>query len=252
MRIKVRGLPIIIANSLLALLQLIVFGLFFSDCLIAKAAQAKLAVINESLEIKDWFALGSGCKGKAGDIGDIRMNLEKNVRDPLLYEVIFSKGSYELDSFKSITRKPSFARECALRIAAYPPKGFRIADIKALSAVTISKDRGAMAGVKTRLLTAKGSLSEQVFNFDKNIIVKEKKLDLSLVPDSAGQAVLNEIPCDKPKIIGVDFQFTNEKESYMPKVKIKPSHDKLATMLIRLEKCRLNVKTENSQPKPMS
>ena len=51
----------------------------------------------------------------------------------------------------------------------------------------------------------------------------------------------------KPKIIGMDIQFSNHKESYVPKVKIRPNADSLATMLIVLEKCTLNAKVKNGQ-----
>ena len=212
-------------------------------------AFAEVSQEKHSLEIKDWFALGSGCKGRDGQIGDIRMKLEENERKPFHYQVKFTKGSYELDSFKSVSSKPSFARECALRVAAYPPKGFRIANVTALSSVMISKDKGAIAGVKARLLTAKGDLGEKVYNFDKSLAVKEKKLELNLEPNIEGRQLLKEIPCGKPKIIGMDLQFMNEKDSYAPKVKIKPTEDHLATLQITLEKCSLNVEKKSTKKK---
>lgn len=232
--------------------MMVIFWLVSSVLSFAKVSQDQASEANEGLQIKDWFALGSGCKGRAGGIGDIRMELIKNSQDPMLYQVIFSKGTYELDSFKSITRKPSFARECALRIAVHPPKGFRIADVHASSVVTISKDLGAVASVKTRLITTKGSLGEIVYNFDKDVRIQEEKLSVSLNPDSVGRELLAQIPCEKPKIIGMDFQFLNEKDSYVPKVKINPSLDSLATMLIKLDKCDLNAKTKSLHSKPLS
>lgn len=186
-------------------------------------------------------------KGKAGNIGDIRMKLEKEANKPLHYQVKFSKGSYELDGFRSITRKPSFARECAMRITAYPPKGYRIAHVKASSSVVISKDKGAAAGVKAQLMTAQGRLGEMVFSFDKGASVRDKSFALNLEPNADGQKLLKQIPCEKPKIIGMDIQFSNHKESYVPKVKIRPNADSLATMLIVLEKCTLNAKVKNGQ-----
>lgn len=216
-----------------------VFMMFLSDFASAKDIQLDKNSEEKALQIKDWFALGSGCKGRPGGVGDVRMKMLKS-KDPLNYQVTFSKGSYELNSFKSLSRKPSFARECALRIAAYPPPGFRIAYVQAWGSILLSKDKGAAAQVKAQLITAMGNLGKQSFEFSKNLRVLDRKINLVLKPDIDGKQLLKEIPCDKPKIIGIDFQFVNQKESFVPKVKIRPDQKDLATMQITLEKCQLD------------
>lgn len=214
------------------------------------ASKEAEAPVLSPLEVRDWFALGSGCRGRKGEEGKVKINVRQNQLNQQIYHVDFELDSYQLDGDKAISEKPSFARECSLRIAAYPGKNLRISNLSMDADLGVRKDKGSSLTLISRILTVQGNLNEWSVIHDKGERIARKTHKIYLSPDENGRNLLGNIPCETPKILGADFQILNERESFKPKVRVGPSGKGTVSMTVTLSKCQ--VISEKSRPEQES
>ena len=192
----------------------------------------------ENAVVSDWMALGSGCRGKDPDVGDLRMKVFQDPKDPMRLEVKFDMGSYTLSGEKPLNPEhQSFARECSLRFALAPQGSFRVRTVEAQTSFLVDKDKGVKAEIHSRLVTPKGTLAdwEKVFASGKGF--KNERVSMALSANEEGKRILKEAACGEPKILGADFTFENDRKSFKEKVELK--HDKANTVgfVVYLEPC---------------
>lgn len=190
------------------------------------------------LEVKDWFAFGSGCRGRANNIGDVRMEVikDKNVKNR--YQLIFSMGSYSLNGEDPVNKeKPTFARECSLRYSAYPKPFYKVKRVKVETDFILTKAKGAKASFRARLMTGAGSLGDWRKEYTEKDTIKEKSLSVSLSPDKNGNRLLSSNNCGDPKIIGADLTLLNKRKSFKEKIKMTHGKRNKLTFTLDLEPC---------------
>ena len=188
------------------------------------------------VEIKDWVASGSGCFGRMGQEGKVDLKIIPTPQDPLKMTLVFDLGSYELDGNKAITHRPSFARECAIRIATYPKAGFRLRTASTQSSFVINKDKGIDASAQSRLLAGSFPLGTWTKEFPKTAQYTKRPLKLKLSADTEAQEFLRQSPCGQPRLVGVDISFLNKRESFKPKILVKNVKNLQLEMVF--EKCK--------------
>lgn len=193
---------------------------------------------NALLQIKDWMAIGSGCRGRASGIGDVRLQLQKHPQNSTSYEIIFTMGSFALQGAIPIEgARPSFARECSLRLAAFPAADYRIKDFKLAAGFLINKDKDAEALLSVRLMTGAGTLRWWEKKFSKDLTVQNERVQLTLEPNIEGKVQMSEIACGAAKILGADISFSNQRSSFIPQVSMRHDESNRVLMTILIERC---------------
>jgi hypothetical protein len=190
------------------------------------------------LVVSDWIATGSGCQGQMGKIQNIKMTYTQDEKNPFSHKITFSLPSYELSGEKPITpQRPTFSRECALRIALDPPKNTRIKNIYMESQFLVNKDKGVKAEMNYRLLTGSGLVATKKEVLEEDVEVKNKKIPLNLSMDNKGKKSLAAGSCSASKLVGIDFSLSNERQSFKEKVNIAQEKDQEVVLSVELEAC---------------
>lgn len=195
-------------------------------------------------KITDWLGAGSGCRGRAPDVGDLRMNVVRDAKNPLRLEVNFTMGSYQLSGDKPISpENQSFARECSLRFAIAPQANTRVKSVEAKTAFLVHKDKGVGAEIHSRLLTPQGTLVDWERIFESKQAVKNESVAMHLIPNDSGMKILAEAACGAPKILGADFTFESHRKSFRDKVEMKHDHANQVNFVVYLEPCTVSKET---------
>lgn len=185
------------------------------------------------LEIKDWLAMGSGCQGRKGwegkNTSNVSFHVSRDAQDPLTYWITFDASEYGLRGDQPINpQRPTFARECAFRVSAFPQKRWKIASIAMESQFVVEKDKGARAQVFNRLLTGSSSLNEQHQEFATGDQMRHQAVTLKISPNPEGAAHFSQVPCEEPKVLGGDLSLVNHRDSFQDMVNItQPAHSKV-------------------------
>ncbi|MCB9228905.1 MAG: hypothetical protein H6618_04770 [Deltaproteobacteria bacterium] len=232
-------------SSLLSVFSAFMLSMIFVQTAIAaipvsEASTEKVSDKNP-LEMRDWLALGSGCRGRQGENrkdSKVRAEIHADRRNPMIYHVDFALDSYQLNGDKAVGDKATFARECSLRIAAYPGKNLKISNFSMETSLDVQRDKGSALTLASRIMTAQGSLNEWSFIHEKNSAMQNSTHKISLSPDQHGHKMMSDIPCETPKILGADFRIINERENFRPKVLVKPSGKGKVRMTITLSSCK--------------
>ncbi len=176
--------------------------------------------------------MGSGCFGRKDHKDSvIGFHMKRDPVNPLVYEVVFEAQSYTLQGDKPIHRDhPTFARECAFRVAAYPAQGWEIAQIHWMSdGLTIKKAPGVEGDIFVRLVTGEKPLAQ----WHKKIEGKDQKTHLPISVTSP----VSPTTCQAPRILGTDMSFISRRETFSQDIQITPSGSGLLTMRIQLKPC---------------
>lgn len=175
-----------------------------------------------AVEIVEWLASGSGCKGGSTlPPGNVTMHLQRDAKNPRHMEITFQLAPYALEGALPINPEhPTFARECAFRIAAQPGAHMRIQNIIARSSFHIEKEKGAWVGIQARLLTVTQALRSWSRTYEKEWDVRKETVPLMLEPDIAGRNQLKSMECGESKLLGLDLSVLNKRDSFTPKVSV--------------------------------
>ena len=203
----------------------------------ALAAKPPQKVKGPSIDIKDWMTIGSGCRGGLNreNLTGTNMTWVKDGKDR--YKVTFDMGSHRLLGQKPIKKEnPSFARQCALRVAVYPKTGLRIKNLTVKTGIRVDKSKAGTAQVGVRLITGKGSLALKVREYKENVKKKDFwQVDLS--PDKKGAEMLAGTGCEEAKVLGADINFQTIRKDFSGKVEIAYEKSNQVEMYIDVEKC---------------
>lgn len=219
--------------------RLIFLLLTVNQQLQALAKEAPSLQISPILEIKDWLAMGSGCQARKDKAGNVNFDVARDENDPLLYHIVFEVDQYRLEGDKPINpQNPTFARECAFRVAAYPKSRWKIENLSLTTGFVVQKDSGSTAEMYTKLLTGSASLNEWSQVFGSQETFAQKQIDLNLTPSPDGRKHLLEGECEAPKIVGADISFVNRRENFTPKVVIAPDVTGKVILNVKLSSCK--------------
>ncbi len=201
-----------------------------------------------SVEIKEWFALGSGCRARHNAPGDVQLSssslktgtgLKGGTEKGIHLSLQLSK--YKLDGNSPIRPDhPTFAKECALRLSVFPSSGSRIKEVRTVGNVDFRKDFGAKMRIATQMLLGETLVAQRELEFDKDRNIFSGHESLNLVASSENpiaKAALLSQACGAPRIVGVDLSFTNWRESKTPAVSAQIASNGEFSIEILTESC---------------
>jgi len=104
---------------------------------------------DDALSIRDWLMAGSGCAAtRMSSPGATRVTMSRIDGDPDHHRVVIQLGGLVLDGADpAAPGATSFARECALRLAAYTAPGKRIIELAGHASFDLSRGDHATARV---------------------------------------------------------------------------------------------------------
>jgi hypothetical protein len=177
----------------------------------------------EGLSVGDWLVAGSGCPmTRMAAPGHTTVTMIHPDVDKNHYRFIIKLEQLELDGNAPVAPgNPTFARECAIRLAAYPAPGKRIADLRATVGFNLTRSAGAGARVYADLALAAGTIgdwSTEYIHGDKTLHVDA---DVSLTPTATGKAALAQVRCESPQLAGVDLMLRTDRKTFADNVDIK-------------------------------
>jgi hypothetical protein len=168
------------------------------------AVEESPAEPHTGLEIRDWFALGSGCRALPTGPRDVEVALVGVPDHPQRYRVSVRFADYELDGEQppapGVTR---FARECGVRLAVYPPVGTKLSNVAADVPFVVAKDAGAAVRLRSRLFLGDVDLEY----FEALVPAAEavsRDYPVTLRPSPEARTEFARLRCGQPKIIGLD------------------------------------------------
>lgn len=201
----------------------------------AKPQVAKGGGEASALRIPEWFAAGSGCRASHAEPGDVRMEfVGQDPKDPDTYVIRFHLDSYQLDGKKPVRVNATFARECAMRIAAYLPEKKRVKAIQGLAAAIVDKDSVVKVRVASQFHLGPSVVAEQI---DFHEPGKPLKGFVHKIDVKAAAPQLPPQKCGAPKVVGFDLSFSNWRDTLQPEVRVAMAGDKIAEMRLTLEDC---------------
>jgi hypothetical protein len=207
-------------------------------------AHANSSTAEPPLSLKDWTAAGSGCRSQMNKPGDVELQsvrINSNSGNQLVV-VKFRLPKYKLHSPpENPSTSLTFARECALRIAAKPIGPMRIKSIAARTPVIYSKD--ADVGLKLQyLLRLDGEIVAQalkeieagkaIHHMEEVIVVNGKPSDESLE-----MRKMNPTSCGSAQMIGFDYTFIAARKNRPDRASVQLSEDKQLEFALELERC---------------
>ncbi len=187
------------------------------------------------LEVKEWFALGSGCRARFNQPGDVTFSISPHPSQTSTTRLQFRLPNYALDGTKPIRADhPTFARECALRMSVFPAPGTRIREIRNAAALTIRKDLGVKLQISTQMLLGDLVIAQKQIALEKERNLFQHREDLSLVANSLADS---NAACGVPRVLGVDLSLTNYRDNGNPPVLAKLINDGEVSLEIVTETC---------------
>lgn len=208
------------------------------------AAKAKAKKEDKPLPVLNkWFALGSGCKSKQEEVGDVTVSdVPLDAKQPNTYRMKFHLPKYELN-FPALDPKTkklgnATARECAIRLNINPPAGKTIKTVTATTALTSSKTAGVelttYVGLKLGVVTIGSALTKH----EMPDSFTNKQEEVVLVPGRKPEEMFPELKCGEPKIIGVDFTFMARGENTNGKASAALAGEKVLEIVADLADCK--------------
>lgn len=198
-----------------------------------------------SVTLKDWTAAGSGCRSqmnKPGDVELVDVRTQKSSGSELLI-LKFNLPKYRLISPPDNPKTSiTFARECALRIAAQPQNKVQIKSIAARAPISYSKE--ADVGLKMQyLLRLDGEIVGQslkevepgqaIRGADDIIILKGKPSE-----ETEQIAKVNPQNCSSAHMLGFDYTFIAARKNLKDSALVQPGEEKQLEIAIEMEPCR--------------
>ncbi|MEY2988203.1 MAG: hypothetical protein RJB13_1724 [Pseudomonadota bacterium] len=207
----------------------------------AEASAQSTAEGSIVINVKDWTAAGSGCRARKSKAGDV--SFVDNALAPA------SSSSISLLKFKlpnyGLTSPPenpatslTFARECALRVVAEPPKNFRIKSVAARTPVQFSKDATAAIKMQYMLRLDGEIIAHSLTEIEEGEAFRNREQQAIL----AGQRNDHEnfsqqSTCGIPQMLGFDYTFIAARSVPSDSANITLAAEKLLELAVELEPC---------------
>lgn len=207
----------------------------------AEASAQSTAEGSIVINVKDWTAAGSGCRARKSKAGDV--SFVDNALAPA------SSSSISLLKFKlpnyGLTSPPenpatslTFARECALRVVAEPPKNFRIKSVAARTPVQFSKDATAAIKMQYMLRLDGEIIAHSLTEIEEGETFRNREQQAIL----AGQRNDHEnfsqqSTCGIPQMLGFDYTFIAARSVPSDSANITLAAEKLLELAVELEPC---------------
>ncbi len=216
------------------------FILFALFCILFSAQNGQA---NPLPHVKEWFALGSGCKAKHDLPGDVSLSVRVDKSQHNSMVLTFHLPRYELDGRKPINPKnATFARECALRAALEIPPGKRIRSLRTNVPFVVSKGIGAKIQLAAQAHLGNVVVDSKTVTEDSSKVLANQAHTVGLFASAQSSLVVSDASfppqtCGAGKLVGLDLSMTNWRDSFVPQVVATLSPTSQVSLQVELEPC---------------
>jgi hypothetical protein len=193
--------------------------------------------------VKEWFALGSGCKAKHNQPGDVSLTTLSKKSDPNAFSLTFRMTNYRLEGDKPVNPKnATFARECALRAAVEIPSGKRIRSLRSQVAFVTTKGVGTKVQLAAQAHLGNTIVDSEIITEDSSKNLHNQNQTLSLFATAQSSLLVSDTPfpsqtCGAAKLVGLDISVTNWRDSFVPQIFVSLASPAQVTLQLELEPC---------------
>jgi len=187
----------------------------------------------------DWVALGSGCRAKPGEAGDVTMESKVSQGDGSeTFAMTFQLDQFHLARNEEPSAPPlAFARECSIRIRFGPPQGKRIQRISARTEVVSNKSRAGKLTLLSQLSLGAVTVAREVVVHEPGRAHQGLEHTFDLSPTAETEVALRAVSCSEGKIIGFDYTWLAEPETATDDVSVRLSGDRILVVDVELASC---------------
>lgn len=207
----------------------------------AEASAQSTAEGSIVINVKDWTAAGSGCRARKSKAGDV--SLVDNALVPASSSHIsvfkFTLPEYGLSSPPANPATSlTFARECALRVVAEPPKNFRIKSVAARTPIQYSKNEKTTLKMQYMLRLDGEIIAHSLTEVDGAEAFRNREQTAIL---SGERAVIENFTqqdvCGSPQMVGFDYTFIAARSALQDTASITLGDEKTLELAVELEPC---------------
>jgi hypothetical protein len=189
--------------------------------------------------LNEWFALGSGCRAKSDQPGDVQHRaLPPDPARPNVHRVRFTLPSYVLDSDATVEGGTlKFGRECAIRVNVNPPEGMRIKDAAATTRVRASKGAGTELVLMSELKIGPSTLGARTATFGKGNAVSDAEEIFSFRSGQKPEEAMPTLKCAEPKILAFNYTWIADRTERADSARVHVGSDRSLDLEVELERC---------------
>jgi hypothetical protein len=160
----------------------------------------------------EWLALGSGCRARSSEPGNVTMERLAFRRGDLAVQ----RARFHIDGLRltgadrPADRLLSFARECAIRVQIGPPPGQRLVDVTARTRVISSKSEGLKLTLSAALRLGAARIAHQLVEYEAAESHQNQEDRFKLSPTENPDDPFPSLSCAAPKLIGFDYTWIAE------------------------------------------
>lgn len=191
----------------------------------------------DRFEVRDWGALGSGCRGGGAGVGNITVKVFHDLASSHRYRFLIQTQDYGLDSDRPLAPNlANFARECAIRFAIYPEPGFEIVDVSAHTGFEIEKKKDVEVRLKSVLTIGDHMIQPWTVQIPKNSSGRWLKTVQHFSQD-VDRKEMRSLGCEEPFLLGLDLSMATFRSNPKKEVQVRMK-DRQAEIILEMGECQ--------------
>ena len=221
---------------------LVSLGVLLSLCACgAEASDKSTAEGSIVINVKDWTAAGSGCRARKSKAGDVRF-VDSDLVTASSSKISMLKFKLPNYGLTSPPENPAtsltFARECALRVVAEPPKNFRIKSVAARTPVQYSKDAAAALKMQYMLRLDGEIIAHSLTEIEEGETFRNREQQTILSGQRNDHENFAQLStCGTPQMVGFDYTFIAARSVPTDSANITLADEKMLELAVELEPC---------------
>jgi len=185
----------------------------------------------DRFEVREWGALGSGCRGGGAGAGNITVEIFHDLSASHRYRFLIQTHDYDLDGARPIAPDlPTFAKECAVRFSIYPEPGFKVVDASAHTGFEVKKQKDVEVRLQSSL-----SIGAHITRTWSALIPKHSKgpwgKTVQLLSRPSDRKKLQSRDCAEPLLLGLDLSMTALRSDLKKEVQIRMKNGQVEIIL---------------------
>jgi hypothetical protein len=185
----------------------------------------------------DWFALGSRCRARASQPGDVELEIVPAAASaPGVHTARFHMPAFHLSTVVSDER-PGTSSECSLRLAVNPGAGFRIRDVRARTRLVAQRPVDSEVRLTEELKLGSFLIGTQRASYSAGATDGDIATDVFLGTDAPGGARHPELACSENKLVAFDFTWLSRPGPSKQPIQVDLAGGKTVDIDVVLEPC---------------
>jgi hypothetical protein len=194
----------------------------------------------------DWFALGSRCRARPSQPGDVELEfVPAKALEPNLHVARFHMPAFQLGG-EALDGGMATSSECSLRLAVNPGAGFRIRDVRAHTSLAGQRPLDSEVRLTEELKLGSFPIQTVRSSYSAGASARDIPVDVLLGTDTPGGAKHPLLACGENKLVAFDFTWLSRLGASKEPTHVGLAGEKTVDIDIVLEPC------EDGGPVPSS